>query len=78
MAQRKLDCFFHPQVPGLRKEYKMMEILVKMMMKRETANKDQGAVPSKKEHVFQFEHALIKWKSRKTWKIFSTTVKDRK
>ena len=42
----------------------MMEILVKMM-KRETANKDQGAVPLKKEPVFQSQNTHVSGKEVK-------------
>ena len=54
MAQRKLDCFFHPKVPRL--EERAQDDGNSGEDDDEegnVANRDQGAVPSKKECVFQ-------------------------
>lgn len=69
MTQRKLDCFFRPKVPTPSLEERVQDDGNSGEDDDEegnVANKDKGAVRSKKERVFQFERALIKWKSEKT------------
>ena len=71
MAQRKLDCFFRPKVPRLEERVQDDGNSGEDDDKEENvANKDQGAVPSKKELVFQST-----WQSKYTWLAYDADKK---
>ena len=71
MAQRKLDCFFRPKVPRLEERVQDDGNSGEDDDKEENvANKDQGAVPSKKERVFQST-----WQSKYTWLAYDADKK---
>ena len=71
MAQRKLDCFFRPKVPRLEERVQDDGNSGEDDDKEENvANKDQGAVPSKKERVFQSA-----WQSKYTWLAYDADKK---